>query len=92
MKTYMLIYAYVPDMLERRQPHREAHLQHLRDALDRGMLSLGAAFSDPVAGALLLVAAETPGDVYAWVANDPYNRDGLLRGVTVREIAVAVRR
>ncbi len=92
MKTFMVTYAYAPDMLERRQPHREAHLQHLRDAHERGMLSLVGAFADPVDGALLVVEAETPGEVYAWVANDPYNRAGLIRGVAVREITVALRR
>jgi uncharacterized protein YciI len=91
-RTFMLTYGYVPDMLERRQPHRAAHLKHLEEARDRGLLTLGAAFSDPVDGALLLCEAEEPSQVYAWLANDPYNLAGLIRSATVREINVAVRR
>ncbi len=90
-KTFMLTYGYVPDMLERRQPHRGAHLQHLEQARDSGMLTLAAALADPVDGALLLVEADQAQEVFAWVANDPYNHAGLIRSVTVREINVAIR-
>jgi len=89
-KTFMLTYGYVPEMLERRQPHRAAHLQHLEKARDDGLLSLAAAFADPVDGALLLVQADDPQQVYAWLANDPYNKAGLIRSVAIREINVAV--
>jgi uncharacterized protein len=90
-KTFMLTYGYVPDMAERRQPHRAAHLEHLQSAKQSGMLSLAAAFADPVDGALLLVEADNASDVYAWLANDPYNKAGLIRSASVREINVAVR-
>jgi uncharacterized protein YciI len=91
-KTFMLTYGYVPDMVERRQPHRAAHLKHLEDARDRGLLTLAAAFSDPVDGALLLVEADESVQVFAWLADDPYNKAGLIRSASVREINVAVRR
>jgi uncharacterized protein YciI len=91
-KTFMLTYGYVPDMLERRQPHRAAHLKHLEDARDRGLLTLAAAFSDPVDGALLLVEADEAVQVFAWLADDPYNKAGLIRSASVREVNVAVRR
>ena len=91
-KTFMLTYGYVPDMTERRQPHRADHLKHLESAKDNGMLSLAAAFADPVDGALLLVEADDAAQVYAWLANDPYNKAGLIRSATVREINVAIRR
>jgi uncharacterized protein YciI len=90
-RTFMLTYAYVPDMTERRQPYRADHLKHLEAARDRGMLTLAAAFADPVDGALLLVEAESSAEVFGWLANDPYQQDGLIRSATVREINVAVR-
>lgn len=90
-KTFMLTYGYVPEMTERRQPHRAAHLKHLEDAKERGMLSLAAAFADPVDGALLLVEADDAAQVYAWLAADPYNAAGLIRSATVREINVAIK-
>ena len=89
-KTYLLTYSYVPDMAERRQPHRADHLAHLRRAQDEGRLLVAAATVDPVDAAVLLVNARSPGDVLAWVADDPYTRAGLIRGVVVRELAVAV--
>jgi uncharacterized protein len=90
-KTFMLTYAYVPEMLERRQPHRTAHLAHLEDAKNRGMLQLAAAFADPVDGALFVIQADEAVEIFAWLANDPYNKAGLIRGASVREINVAVR-
>ena len=56
------------------------------------MLTLAAAYADPVDGALLIVEADNAVDVFAWLANDPYNQAGLIRGATVREINVAVKR
>jgi len=91
-KTFMMTYTYVPDMLERRTPHRPAHLAHLEAARDGGLLLLAGAYADPVDGALFVCEAEGPGEILAWLANDPYNLAGLIRGTTVREINVAVRR
>jgi uncharacterized protein len=92
MKTFMLTYAYAPDMTERRQPHRAAHLAHLEQARDRGMLVMAGAYADPVDGAVLIVEAQSSVEVYLWLANDPYNHAGLIRSATVREINVAVKR
>jgi uncharacterized protein YciI len=91
-KTFMLTYTYVPDMVERRAPHRDAHLKHLNEARDRGLLTLAAAFQDPVDGALLLCEANEPVEIFEWLAHDPYNLAGLVRSSTVREVSVAVRR
>ena len=88
----MLTYTYVPEMTERRQPHRAAHLAHLKAAFERGLVTLAAAYADPVDGALILCEAEDPAQIYAWLANDPYNAAGLIRAAAVREINVAVRR
>jgi uncharacterized protein YciI len=91
-KTFMLTYSYVPEMTERRQPHRAAHLAHLEAARERGLLLLAGAYADPVDGALLVCEADEPAQIYAWLANDPYNAAGLIRAAAVREINVAVRR
>jgi uncharacterized protein len=90
-RTFLLTYTYVPNMVELRQPHREAHLANLTTAHDHGFLLLAGAMVDPVDGAVLLFEAEDPGQVLSWAANDPYNRAGLIRGMTVRELSVAVR-
>ena len=51
---YLLLYDYVENVVERRAPHREAHLALAREALARGELLLGGALADPVDGAVLL--------------------------------------
>ena len=90
IQTYLLTYSYVPDMAERRLPHRADHLAHLQRAHEAGRLLVAAATIDPIDGAILLVSARAPGEVLAWVAEDPYAQAGLIRGVVVRELAVAV--
>ncbi len=42
----LLVYDYVPDVLERRGPHRDAHLGHARAAKERGeLVNVGAVIS-----------------------------------------------
>lgn len=89
-RTYLVTYAYVPEMTERRGPHRGDHIAHLTRARDEGRLLVAGATADPVDGAILLVRAGDPGQVLAWVADDPYARAGLIRSVSVRELAVAI--
>jgi uncharacterized protein YciI len=90
MASYLLTYSYVPDIENRRQPYREAHLEHLRRAHLSGMLRMAGALVDPVDGALLVLEAGSPGEVFAWVARDPYNEAGLLRALSVREWTIAI--
>ena len=75
---YLLFYDYVPDVLARRTPLRDAHLRLAWAAHARGELLLGGAFADPVDGALLLFRAESPAAVEAFVAADPYVLGGLV--------------
>jgi uncharacterized protein YciI len=91
-KTFVISYTYVPQIAERRQPHRADHLAHLQRACDEGRLVLAGATADPVDGAILVVEAGSPGEVFGWVANDPYARAGLIHAVSVREVTVAVAR
>jgi len=44
-----------------------------------------------VDGAVVLFEAEDAGQVLSWAANDPYNKAGLIREMTVRELSLAVR-
>ena len=92
MATFMLTYSYVPDMERRRQTYRAAHLTNLEAARDRGFLKFAGAFTDPVDGAILLVEADNAGQVFDWIATDPYNHDSLIRTATVRELTLAMPR
>jgi uncharacterized protein YciI len=91
-KTFVVSYTYVPEIAERRRPHRADHLAHLQRACDEGRLVLAGATADPVDGAILVVEADSPGEVFAWVASDPYARAGLIQAVSVREVTVAIAR
>jgi uncharacterized protein YciI len=75
---YLLFYDYVPDVLARRAPLRDAHLRLAWASHARGELLLGGAFADPVDGAMLLFRAESPAVVEAFVAADPYVLGGLV--------------
>lgn len=88
MKTFFVRYGYAPDMVERRKPHREGHLAHLQRAKDEGRLHLAGPLQDPVDGSVIIIDAEGPADVHAWIAQDPYSAAGLIRSVEVREMAL----
>ena len=81
---YLLFYDVVPDYVERRAALRDDHLAHARAAVARGELVLGGALADPVDGAVLLFAAESPDVVEEFARADPYVRQGLVTGWRVR--------
>ena len=56
LRTFAVLITYVPNAVERRAPHREAHLAYVRALHEAGRLALGGAFADPVDGALLSIA------------------------------------
>lgn len=84
----VLRYAYVPDILERRGPHREEHLALLRAAADRGEARLGGAVGDPPHGGLIVFT--TPEAAAAFVAADPYVANGLVTSHEVEPWTVVV--
>ena len=68
---YLLLYDYVPDIVERRGPHRAAHLAHARAAVDRGELVLGGALANPIDGGVLLFRGDSPAAAEAFAQVDP---------------------
>ncbi len=73
-----LIYAYVDEMLERRAPHRDAHLALVERWREDGRLRMAGALGDPPAGALFVFEVGDPAEVGAFVAADPYVEAGLV--------------
>jgi uncharacterized protein YciI len=85
----VLEYALADDYLERRAALREDHLSLARTAHERGELLLAGALPDPYDRALLVWTA--PREVVeAFVARDPYVREGLVTGWTIRPWNVVV--
>ncbi|HEV7664525.1 MAG TPA: YciI family protein [Chloroflexota bacterium] len=89
IRTFAMMYQYVPDMAERRGPYREAHRARLRQANADGFLVVGGSYDHPADAALLIVRATDMAAVYAWAGQDPYHQGGLITSVSVREFNLA---
>ncbi len=76
--TYLLLYKYVADMLERRGPYREAHLQRLQALRAADRLVIAGAFGDPPLGGAIGIRGLTKEEVEAWADTDPYTTAGLV--------------
>jgi uncharacterized protein YciI len=81
---YLLFYDVVPDYVDRRAAFRTEHLTLAWQAAKRGELVLGGALADPVDAAILLFKAESPAVVEAFVAADPYVKNGLVTRWRIR--------
>jgi uncharacterized protein YciI len=69
---HLLLYSYVENMIERRGPYREAHLERIRAEREAGRVVMaGALGSPPTGGAILWVGVE-PEQIETFVVSDPY--------------------
>jgi uncharacterized protein YciI len=66
----LLHYDYVPDILERRAPHRQAHLALLGGWKEDGRLVMAGPVGNPPTGALFVLREDA--DAEAFVGEDPY--------------------
>ena len=74
---YLLLYEYVSDMAERREPHRAAHLEVLEAEREAGYVPVAGAFDPPTGAAIVFRGVDRP-HVEAYVAGDPYMTAGLI--------------
>ena len=74
---HLLLYEYVPDMADRRGPHRGPHLERLEAEREAGAITLAGAF-DPPSGAAIVFKGVDREHVEAFVAADPYVEAGLV--------------
>jgi uncharacterized protein YciI len=86
----ILFYEYVSDILQRRGPHRAAHLALVGEWHDSGRCLLAGATGEPVSGAVLVFT--DPADVEDFVRDDPYVRAGLVTDRRIEPINVVVPR
>ena len=85
---HLLIYDYVDDIVERRAPHREAHLAYARAWKEDGRIVAAGATGDPPSGALFVFTAAA--DPEAFAADDPYVQAGLVTSRRVERWNVVV--
>jgi uncharacterized protein YciI len=86
----LVLYEYVSDILERRAPHREAHLATLRGWAEAGLLIAGGALGEPPHGGALVFSV-APAEVERLTAEDPYVLAGLVTRIRVEPWNVVVR-
>ncbi len=87
---FALFYDYVPEVLEKRAPHRAEHLVLAREWHAAGKIVLAGAFDPPTDGALFVFKAESAAEVEAFVAKDPYVRNGVVAGHRVKPWNVVI--
>ena len=92
----LLEYTYVSNIVERRAPHRTAHLAHSdawrartatgtsADSPPPPRIVFGGPTGDPCTGALLAFADATEADVRAFARADPYAAAGLIAKDDIR--------
>lgn len=73
-----LLYDYVEDMVERRVPHRDAHLQRVREFKAAGELVNAGALGEHAEGAILLFAPGCQAAAERFADGDPYVVAGLV--------------
>lgn len=78
MAHHVLLYEVVDNFVERRTPHREAHLKLVREATARGELVLAGALGEPPNRALLVFQGVERAAVVEFAQADPYVRAGLV--------------
>lgn len=74
----ILLYDYVPDIVERRAPHREEHLARIRAGVEGGGIALAGALGDPPTGAAIVFTGSDRGVAEGFAREDPYVLAGLV--------------
>lgn len=77
----ILTYEYVPDIVERRADHREAHLEMVKAFHDEDRIVIGGAVGDPPHTAIIVF--RDVASAHAFAADDPYAAAGLVVRWTV---------
>jgi len=84
---YILFYDYVDDILERRGPHREAHLAGIHAGREDGRIVMaGPLGADPPYGAAIVFTDQAAAEAFAKA--DPYVANGLVTNWRVDSWAV----
>ncbi|KAK9864955.1 hypothetical protein WJX84_003661 [Apatococcus fuscideae] len=84
----ILQYKYVEDILERRGPHREAHLKAAADQVKAGSCLIAGASGNPPSGALFVFKGKSSKEIEEFVKADPYIKAGLVSDWEILPFAV----
>jgi len=87
---FILFYEYIPDVVEKRAPHRAAHFEYVKQAFDAGEVVLGGALADPIDGAVIVFRGSSPEAAERFAKNDPYVLNGLVTAWRVRKWSTVI--
>jgi uncharacterized protein YciI len=77
-KLHILFYDYVPDLVERRGPHRDGHLALIHRWHEEGRLVMAGALGDPPHSGAFVLRIGDPAAAEEFRAQDPYVEAGLV--------------
>jgi uncharacterized protein YciI len=89
-RLYVLTYDYVENVVERRAPHRAAHLDYAGRWRDEGRIVMAGAVGDPPHGALFVFRVDDRAAVEAFADGDPYTAAGIVTGRDVQPWNVVI--
>jgi uncharacterized protein YciI len=75
---HLLLYDYVENMAQRREPYREAHLARVRAERDAQRIVMAGAFGEGPNGAAIVWRGAEPEAIEQFVRDDPYVQAGLV--------------
>jgi uncharacterized protein YciI len=85
---FVLFYDYVDDIVDKRAPHRDAHLARINSWRDDGKLVLAGAMGKPPHGAALIFDVEDEAEVERFADEDPYVLAELVTSRRIEPIAL----
>lgn len=89
---YLLEYDYIPEVLEKRAPHREGHLKLAKDLIAEGKCLSGGPTGEPgvevPTGALFVFTEQSAAEQF--VKSDPYVANGIVTGHRIKVWNVVV--
>ena len=92
--NYLLQYDYIPEVLEKRGPYREGHLNLAKDLIAEGKCLSGGPTGEPnmevPTGALFVFTDLASAEKF--VKEDPYVENGIVTGHTISEWNVVVQK
>jgi uncharacterized protein len=91
-RVLLLAYEYVPDVVERRPPHREAHLAHIAEWHEGGELAMAGAVGDPPTRGMFVFELDDPARVEEFAVADPYVNAGLVTARRIEPLTIVADR
>jgi uncharacterized protein len=76
---HLLLYEYVEDIVERRGPYRDGHLERIRAGKDAGRIVMAGALGSPPNGGAIVFRGLDRDQIQEFVDADPYVQAELVR-------------